>query len=471
MNAFPQELSYARGIGYRRELAHELLRAPGAVDFVEVVAETCFADAPARREAVALSEIWPVVPHGVNLSLGSAKGIDTARARRLGDLSRALRAPVVTEHVALTSAAGRDIGHLTPVPRCAEIVRAVARNVRAARACFSDIPFLLENIATPFDLPGNAMSEPDFYAEIVRATGCGLLLDVANLYANAVNARLDPAAVIREFPLEHVGMLHIAGGLFEDGFYLDSHAHAVPDAVFDLLAIAFEARPDLPVLLERDAHFGDGLAPLVAELDRAAMLRSPVARGDHAARPIALPANRGRYDDEPERLDHDQAELARILTDASPPDGELASAIGRVGIARARSILVRKRVDSALALLPRLARRGDLRSLAEGVVAGSGRGPAMQSVVDAVAILDQALSRPELVADAAADRLVVEARFAIPSATELSRGAVPSLRRGPYVRRRATEDGGVVWAVKGFGAAARVFLRHRRAAPEREPTR
>ena len=130
MNAFPQELSYARGIGYRRELAHELLRAPGAVDFVEVVAETCFADAPARREAVALSEIWPVVPHGVNLSLGSAKGIDTARARRLGDLSRALRAPVVTEHVALTSAAGRDIGHLTPVPRCAEIVRAVARNVR-----------------------------------------------------------------------------------------------------------------------------------------------------------------------------------------------------------------------------------------------------------------------------------------------------------------------------------------------------
>src|SRR5262245_48378634 len=94
-------------LGWRPELAADLLRAPDTVDFLEVVAETCFAQPPAWREAVALAEMKPVVPHGVKLSLGSADGIEHARARRLGALARALRAPAVTEHVALTRAGHR----------------------------------------------------------------------------------------------------------------------------------------------------------------------------------------------------------------------------------------------------------------------------------------------------------------------------------------------------------------------------
>jgi uncharacterized protein (UPF0276 family) len=465
------DLRGARGIGYRPELAGELLSAPGAVDFIEIVAETCFADERLRREAIALSEMWPVVPHGVKLSLGSAEGIDTSKARRLGGLARALGAPAVTEHVALTTASGREIGHLTPVPRCSEVVRVVARNVAQARRHLPDIPFLLENIATPFALPGDAMSEPEFYGEVSRAAGCQLLLDVANLYANAVNAQLDPVAIIRAFPLEQVGMLHIAGGVFEDGFYLDSHAHAVPDAVFELLAVVFDVRPDLPIVLERDAHFDDGLSPLVTELDRAGRARTfPLGLGAESVRgPSEAPANRGGYDHEPERLVHDQAELARLLTDTAPADGELARAIDEAGIARARRILRRKRVDRALGLLTSLGpRREEIRPLAESVIASAGRGSAMPSVLDAVAIADAALSRPELARAAALDRATLRARFAIPSSVDLARGAVPSLRRGPYVGRQATEDGGVVWVAKGVGASARVFLREARAISERE---
>ena len=117
------------GIGWRPELAVDLLRRPRDLDFVEVIAENCFVGAQARREAVALRAMWPVVPHGVKLSLGSAEGIDREHARRLGDLARDLRAPVISEHVAYVRSGGVEVGHLTPVPRTREAVRVIARNV------------------------------------------------------------------------------------------------------------------------------------------------------------------------------------------------------------------------------------------------------------------------------------------------------------------------------------------------------
>ncbi|NVL83716.1 multinuclear nonheme iron-dependent oxidase, partial [Escherichia coli] len=111
------------------------------------------------------------------------------------------------------------------------------------------------------------MGEGDFHAEIALATGCELLLDVGNLHANAVNAGLDPFAVLVSYPLERVAMLHVAGGVMEHGFYFDTHAHAVPDAVFALVEEVLEGR-DVPVLLERDAGFEGHAAEIVAEVER-----------------------------------------------------------------------------------------------------------------------------------------------------------------------------------------------------------
>jgi uncharacterized protein (UPF0276 family) len=121
------------GLGFRPELACELMARPHIVDFVEIVAETCFTQRATRREVSALAEIWPVVPHGVKLSLGSAEGVDLDRARRLGVLARELRAPVISEHVSFTRASGIDIGHLTQLPRTRAAVAVVAKNVAAVR--------------------------------------------------------------------------------------------------------------------------------------------------------------------------------------------------------------------------------------------------------------------------------------------------------------------------------------------------
>ncbi len=262
------------GIGWRQELATDLLQRRAAVSFVEVVAELCFTQSRARREASALAEAWPVIPHGVKLSLGCAGGVDDDRARRLGELARALRAPLVTEHVALTSAGGWEVGHLTQLPRTREAVAVVARNVDRARRHLPDVPFALENVAWTARWPDDAMREEDFYCEVARATGCQLLLDLGNLHANALNEGRDPFEVLRAYPLDRVAMIHIAGGHVEGGFFFDDHASPVPEAVFGLLAAFTAARGAVPVLLERDGNFPP-FAELAAELARAHAITAP----------------------------------------------------------------------------------------------------------------------------------------------------------------------------------------------------
>lgn len=244
------------GIGYRPKLAPSLLARPHDVDFVEIVAES-WRD---RRELLALREIWPIVPHGVKLSLGSAEGIDPERARTLGTLARELRAPFVSEHIAFVHAGGRDIGHLTELPMTTEAVRVLARNVAVAKRALPDVPLLLENVARSFVwTTEHTMHEGEFHARVCEATGCDLLLDVANLYANARNAGVDPFALLATYPLDRVAMLHVAGGETKDGFYFDTHAHPVPEPVFALAAHVL-ARREVPVLLERDANLGDEAA-------------------------------------------------------------------------------------------------------------------------------------------------------------------------------------------------------------------
>lgn len=382
------------GIGYRRELAAQLFAAPGAVDFVEVVAEA-WRDPDSRRELRALAEVWPIVPHGVKLSLGSAEGIDDARAAELARLAREVKAPLVSEHVSFVRAGGREIGHLTELPMTRAAVTVVARNVDRLRRLLPDVPLLLENVARAFVWrpEDSEMSEADFYAEIVRATGCDLLLDVGNLYANARNAGHDPFEVLASFPLERVAMLHVAGGIEEHGFYFDTHAHPVPEAVFELVA-----RSGCPsVLLERDAAFDD------AVFDEVARLRSIVDAMPGRPSPPREHAH-GMLIDDAAPLAAAQARLAEALTSSTPTDD--------VAIARARGVLERKRADDALPLLPELGPRlSQHDALALGRIRETPRLPSMTAVADAMRIARAARERSELAPAAERDLARLEARF------------------------------------------------------------
>ena len=445
-----QALTDARvGIGWRPELAADLLAAPQSVDVVEVVAETCFAQPAARREARAIAELWPVVPHGLKLSLGSADGIDLDKARKLGALARELHAPAISEHVALTRGGSHEIGHLTALPLTREAVAVLARNVLAARRVLPDVPLLLENIAWTFRWPEDALPEGEFYEEVVKATGCDLLLDVANLYANARNAGADPEKALLTYPLDRVAMVHVAGGAVEDGFYADTHAHSVPDAVFELLEPLLARTGPLPIVLERDARF-PAFSEVAAEVDR---LRAIAGRAVSRARPeprVARPS-RPAVTEVPgmEALAERQARLAQWLTTDAPNP---ATTLGFDGTAlrRSRAVLQQKRVDEVMPLLPRTAALGEVaRAAAFDALRGAPRDSCALGIADAFRVAQSAGRDPRLANAAGQDLLELRSRFvALP--------AGPRPRRGPFLGRERLPDGRRLWALKGPGSEAAV---------------
>jgi hypothetical protein len=292
------------------------------------------------------------------------------------------------------------------------------------------------------------MREADFYAAVVEATGCDLLLDLGNLHANALNEGRDPVQALLDFPLDHVGMVHIAGGIHEGGFYFDTHAHPVPDGVFRLLDLLCERRGAVPVVIERDALF-----PPFVELEKELIRSREAQRGDPPPCPL-LPV-REPDDVSPEvraALLERQRRLASLLTSLDEPLREEAAPYGVEAVARSREVLKRKRVDDALPLLPRLVpRRAQVEPLAYRVVAEAERSERLAAVTDAIRIARRAAEEPALRRAALLDGLVLEARFLVRDG-----GVVP--RRAPFLRRQPLPEGQNCWVFKGFGAGAGVRL-------------
>jgi hypothetical protein len=259
------DVTYGVGIGWRPEIAGFVADLPG-LRFAEVVAESVHAhgDLP-----IGLAELRErgvtVVPHGVKLSLGGAEPVEPARVEHLAAVARRLGAPLVSEHIAFVRAAGVEAGHLLPVPRSRAAVDAVVANVRRTQAAL-DVPIALEPIAAIFDWPDDEMDEAAFLTEILDRTGALLLLDVANVHANALNRGTDPVALLDRLPLERVAYVHVAGGAEHDGIYHDTHTHAVPAPVLDLVAELCARRRPPALMLERDGDY-PAAAELRAELD------------------------------------------------------------------------------------------------------------------------------------------------------------------------------------------------------------
>jgi len=264
------------GIGWRPQIALAIDRIPD-LGFVEITAEN-FPAASALPEHlhVLRSRGVAVVPHGIGLSLGGADRVDPARVRHLAALARAMNAPLVSEHVAFVRAAGVESGHLLPIPRTHAALRVLVDNVKASQDQLP-VPLALENISALFEWPQRDYDEADFLAELVDRTGCHLLLDVANVYANARNLGGDPAAFFARLPLDRVAYVHMGGGheSESDGVYHDTHADDVPEGAIDLLA-DLVSRVEIPgVMLERDDNFPADAA-LHAEMQR---IRRAVIRG------------------------------------------------------------------------------------------------------------------------------------------------------------------------------------------------
>jgi uncharacterized protein (UPF0276 family) len=261
MAAFP---ALGTGLGWRPGLAGFVARASesGDLGFIEVLAEHVNPRSLPEPLISLRDKGVPIVVHGLGLSLGGAERPSRRRLRHLAACADALHAPLVSEHLAFVRAGGIDSGHLLPVPRTYDALEVMCANIAEAQARLP-VPLALENIATLIEWPEAELSEADFLAEVVDRTGVALLVDVANLYANARNHGTDPVALLDRLPLDHLAYVHVAGGVErEDGFYRDTHRHVVPPAVFELLAELCARCAPPGVLVEWDGNF-----PLEDELD------------------------------------------------------------------------------------------------------------------------------------------------------------------------------------------------------------
>jgi uncharacterized protein (UPF0276 family) len=252
------------GVGWRAEIAGVVDGLPG-VRFVEVVAEAVVAGVPEAVRRLRGRGVT-VVPHGTRLSLGGAEGLDAGRVARFAGVVEALGAPVASEHIAFVRGGGLEAGHLLPVPRSRDALDVLVTNVRAVQAELA-VPLALEPIAALFDWPDDELSEADFITEALDRTGALLLLDLANVYANARNRDHDPLALLDRLPLDRVAYVHVAGGAELDGAYHDTHTAPTPPAVFDLVTELCTRHRPPALMLERDGHYPPA-AQLHAELDQ-----------------------------------------------------------------------------------------------------------------------------------------------------------------------------------------------------------
>ena len=248
------------GLGWRPALAAQILSHLDRIDITEVIADDFF-DAPRRdrRALRTLSAQVPITLHGVSLGLASSIAVEPKRLEKMARLVGELSPVSWSEHLAFVRGGGVEIGHLVAPPRTPATVDGALANLARARAVVGSAP-QVENVATLINPPGSDRDEATWVTEIVLESNCELLVDLHNLYANAVNFNFDPIDFIERIPSQLVTTIHLAGGKWigarASRRLLDDHLHDVPDPVYELLTeVGARVSRPLTVILERDGDF------------------------------------------------------------------------------------------------------------------------------------------------------------------------------------------------------------------------
>lgn len=269
------------GIGWRQPHYEALLEQRPDLGFIEVHSENFFADGGATLALLdAGREAYPVSLHGVGLALGSAAGLDDWHLDRLARLAERVQPDWVSDHACFARVgSGLHAADLLPIPFTDESLALMLRHVDQVQQRLGR-RLLVENISAYVGWAGDTLAEPEFFNELMRRSGCGLLLDVNNLVVNARNAGLAPDAAAQEavrwidaIRPGSVGEVHLAGHCERaDGLVIDDHGSRVRDEVWAVYAHALRRLGPLPTLIEWDTAVPE-LDVLLAEAGRARALQ------------------------------------------------------------------------------------------------------------------------------------------------------------------------------------------------------
>ncbi|MCC6131676.1 MAG: DUF692 domain-containing protein [Acidobacteria bacterium] len=269
------------GVGLRTVHYAEILSRWPAVDFFEAITEN-FLDTGGRPLHILdrVAERYPVVLHGVSLSIGSTDPLDLDYLAKVNRLARRVKARWVTDHLCWTGVAGKNVHDLLPLPYTEDALAHVARRLRTVMD-FLERPVFLENPSTYLQFTQSTMTEPEFLSELCERAGTGLLLDVNNVYVSAVNHGFDPVSYIDALPRGRVVQYHLAGHTDKGTHLLDTHSTRPRDEVWDLYAHAVERLGEAATLYEWDEDIPD-FATVHAEALKARGLAAGIHREEVA---------------------------------------------------------------------------------------------------------------------------------------------------------------------------------------------
>jgi len=241
------------GLGLRATHYGEILDRRPHVDFFEILSENYMHTG--GRPLRVLDEVaahYPLVMHGVSMNIGSTDPLDRTYLRELLQLQRRCRARWISDHLCWTGVDGQNLHDLLPLPYTKAALRHVVERVRAVQDLLEQ-PLVLENPSTYAQFRGDDYTEPQFLAELTSATGCGLLLDINNVFVCAQNHGFDAEAYLRAVPWEHVVYCHLAGHKVHATHRFDTHDRPVCREVWQLYRLANELGGPRSTVLEWDA--------------------------------------------------------------------------------------------------------------------------------------------------------------------------------------------------------------------------
>ncbi|MEX5727220.1 uncharacterized protein (UPF0276 family) [Rhodovulum iodosum] len=276
----PDTLPARPGVGFKPQHFDAIMADPGPVAWLEVHAENYMGDGGRPLAQLrALAERFPISVHGVGLSIGGEGPLDADHLARLKHLVGWLNPTSFSEHLAWSTHDTHFLNDLLPLPYTEATLTRVAAHIDQLQETIGR-RMLLENPSTYLAFAESDMPETDFLAEIARRTGCGLLLDLNNVFVSATNQQTDPVAYIDAFPMAEVGEIHLGGHDEQQDDHgapllIDSHGAEVVDPVWALYAHTLHRAGPRPTLIEWDTDVPDWPV-LAAEAGRAAALSTPV---------------------------------------------------------------------------------------------------------------------------------------------------------------------------------------------------
>jgi uncharacterized protein (UPF0276 family) len=274
-------LPAAPGVGYKPQNFSEIVSDPGSVRWLEIHAENYMGDGGRPIAQIRhLAERFPISVHGVGLSIGGEGPLDADHLARLKTLIEWLSPTSFSEHLAWSTHGSAFLNDLLPLPYTAPTLARVAEHIDEVQAALG-CQMLLENPSSYLAFEDSTLEETDFLREVARRTGCGLLLDVNNVFVSATNLGTDPVSYIDAYPLDMVGEIHLGGHDDDEDDHgapllIDSHGCEVADPVWSLYRYVLGRTGAKPTLIEWDNDVPDW-PTLEAEARRAAELFADIA--------------------------------------------------------------------------------------------------------------------------------------------------------------------------------------------------